>query len=354
MGHFANLDVLRPCPVLGDPVQSSGMKKRVIFVGTAKSGLGHLRRIASIAARMYTHGRAHELVLLTNAEPAGLSREDLSVFSRICLCQRPDMAALLVREGCDLAVLDTVKLPGFERFQDRAALILRETPAPNLEGFRRAGGRPWDMLVLPNPVDQWDPKVGPSFATTVVHTGWIFRETGPRGADPSSGIIVAMGGGGNPQTRAILYPVLNHILDETRRQVGVPVRIRQALGPRAGREALPHIEQVFDPGPDLDDVFRRADLVISTAGYNSVLELAGTDTPTLLVAIPRSLDDQLARVRHWGPRLGFGHEPGRDGDAAAWLADRITRPRRRAPIELGSGGAARAALALQGLLCPIS
>ena len=104
----------------------------------------------------------------------------------------------------------------------------------------------------------------------------------------------------------------------------------------------------------MNDVFRRADLVISTAGYNSVLELARTDTPTLLVAIPRSLDDQLARVRHWGPLLGHGLEPGCEQEAADWLADQIARLRRRAPFDLGSGGADRAATALLELSCPVS
>ena len=330
------------------------MKKRVVFVGTARSGLGHLRRIASVAARMRMHSDVGELMLLTNAEPAGLNQNELDAFAKICVCERQDMAGSLVREGCDLAVLDTVKLPGFERFRGDAALMLRETPDANIEGFRRVGARPWDLLLVPNPRDDWDPKVGPDFARSVVHAGWILRETGIRGNSASSGIVIATGGGGTAQTRLGLYPVLNRIVAETRRRLPQPIKIRQALGPRAGSEALSETDEIFDPGAALNDVFRRADLVISTAGYNSVLELASTDTPTLLVAIPRSLDDQMARVRRWGQCLGHGYEPGREREAAAWLAEQVAMPRRRAPVDLGTGGAERAAAALLGLLCPVS
>ncbi len=335
-------------------MHSAQMKKRVIFVGTAKSGLGHTRRIASIASRMARHSDAEDIVLLTNAEPAGLSSAELSAFSRVWICERQDMTARLLNGRCDLAVLDTVKLPGFERFRGSAALILRETPDTNLDGFRRAGSSPWDLLLVPNPREAWTPKLDPDYARSLVHSGWILRDTGIRGDSLSSGIVAATGGGGTPDTRRMLYPVLNRILADSRRKAPRPFLVRQVLGPRSGGEALAEADEVFDPGPDLNDVFRRADLVISTAGYNSVLELASTDTPTLLVAIPRSLDDQQARVRHWGPLLGHGLAPGREEEAGTWLADQLARPRRRAPVDLGSGGADRAANALLELLCPVS
>ena len=291
---------------------------------------------------------------MTNSRPAGLRPEDLNHFSDILLCERRDMVACLMHEPCDLAVLDTLKLPGFERFVGCAALILRETPEANLEGFRRAGSRPWDLLLAPNPPQAWDPRVGSDFARSTAHSGWILRETGLRGDSPSSGFVVATGGGGTSETRAILYPILNRIIAETRKRVAHPITIRQALGPRAGDAALEEADEVFDPGYQLNDVFRRADLVISTAGYNSVLELASTDTPTLLVAIPRSLDDQMARVRQWAPHLGHGLESDGEQEAACWLADQIDTPRRRAPVDLESGGADRAATALLDLLCPVS
>lgn len=335
-------------------MHSRCMKERIFFVGTAKSGLGHLRRIASVATSLRRRTGAGELVLLTNAEPAGLSPDELAVFAKVCICERKDMAAHLVRERCDLAILDTVELPGFEQFHGPAALILRETPDMNLERFRRAGSWPWDVLLIPNPEEAWSPMVGPDFARSVVHTGWILRNTELRGDSPSSGIVVATGGGGTAETRRRLYPVLNRILEETRRKAPHPIVIRQALGPRAEGNALAQADEIFDPGSTLNDVFRCADLVISTAGYNSVLELAITDTPALLVAIPRNLDDQLARVRTWGPLLGHGMNPGCEQEAAVWLTEQIATPRRRAPVDLGSNGADRAAAALLELSCPVS
>lgn len=303
---------------------------------------------------MKARGPGAELVLMTNAVPAGLADADLAVFSDVWLCERAGMAARLVREGCDLAVLDTLQLPGFEAYTGPAALILRETPEAKLDGFRRPGDRPWDRVIVPNPARDWRPGVDRDFALSVDHAGWILRRTGVRGASPSSGIVLATGGGGTAQTRALLYPLLDAVVGEARRLSARSFTLRHALGPRAGGEALAEADAHFDPGAELNEIFRRADLVISTAGYNSVLEIAGTDTPALLVGIPRSLDDQMARVRIWGPRLGFGLDPDRPEEAAAWLADQIDRPRRRPPVELGEGGADRAAALLLEMLCPVS
>ena len=91
-------------------------------------------------------------------------------------------------------------------------------------------------------------------------------------------------------------------------------------------------------------MFREACAVISTAGYNSVLELATTDTPTLLLPIPRSIDDQDARVRLWSPRLG---PP--SGDPVPWLAETLATRRRRPPVDLGPSGEDAAAAAILSL-----
>ncbi|MEZ5912487.1 MAG: glycosyltransferase [Paracoccaceae bacterium] len=137
--------------------------------------------------------------------------------------------------------------------------------------------------------------------------------------------------------------MLDRLIADTRARAGRVFPVRQALGPRAAGARLDGVDEVFDPGSGLNRVFRAADLVISTAGYNSVLELATTDTPALLMPIPRSLDDQAARARLWGPRLGHGYEPTAHGQAVHWLAGQIACPCRRAPVDLGTDGAARAA-----------
>lgn len=329
--------------------------RRIAFLGTSRSGLGHLRRIATIAARLRAAGAGLEPHLVTNARPAGLAAADLAVFGGLTVCPRDGMAAAVAAGGFEMAVVDTMKLPGIGALSCPAVLILREMPDELTEGFRRADGRPWDLVVVPNPAGHWMPRVGRGFARSIEAVGWILRPTGARAADEvSAGIVVATGGGGTEETRSVLYPVLDEVITLARARTTRPFRVRQALGPRAGGAALAEADEVFDPGGDLNAVFRAADVAISTAGYNSVLELASTDTPVLLAAIPRSLDDQAGRVRLWGPRLGHGLEPDQVEEAARWLADQVVRPRRRAPVDLGPDGAARAAELIREVLCPVS
>ncbi|MDU8943173.1 hypothetical protein [Ovoidimarina sediminis] len=292
--------------------------------------------------------------LITNAPPGGLSDRESGVFSNVTICERGEMAGALAGGGYDLAVCDTIQIPGLAAYPGRAVLVLRETPEARLAGFHRDDGRPWDRVIVPNPADHWLPGAGAEFARSVEPAGWITRAAGLRQPGQSTGIVVATGGGGTPATRALLYPMLEAAIGGARRLLREPFVVRQALGPRAENAALSETNEVFDPGGDLNAIFRDADLVISTAGYNSVLELAGTDTPAFLAAVPRSLDDQVARVRLWGGRLGFGMEPDRVEEASRWLADQIDRPRRRAPVDLGPDGAERAANLIMDMLCPVS
>lgn len=327
------------------------MACRIAFCGTSRSGLGHLRRISTIAAAVRKRRPDVQLWLLTNAEPAGLTAEDLDAFSSVTVCERADMANVLSTSGVDLAVFDTIKLTGIGVYRGRSALILREVPNELLDSFRRDDACPWDCVLVPNAPGHWEPRVDAGFARRIEAVGWIRRASGRRGPHESSaGIVLATGGGGSAGTRAQLYPLLERVIASTRSRLGRPFRLRQALGPRSAGESLPAADEVFDPGGDLNQVFRTADLVISTAGYNSVLELAATDTPTMLVAISRNLDDQMQRVRQWGPQLGFGLSLQSEPEAPAWLADRIQNPSRRAPVDLGPDGASRAADLLLELL----
>ena len=327
----------------------------IAFLGTSRSGLGHLRRIANIAVQVARRDRRARLSLLTNAEPAALNPAETACFSQIIVCDKTDMSSVLAKSQVTLAVADTMTLPGIDAYRGQAVLIVRETPPDRLERFRRDDGRAWDCVIVPNTAAHWMPPLAPDFATRIEAAGWILRPTGVRGAlETSAGIVLATGGGGTTDTRGELYPLLTELLTRAQARSGKGFVIRQALGPRSGGDALASADEVFDPGANLNAVFRRADLVISTAGYNSVLELASTDTPALIVPIPRSLDDQAARVRLWGPRLGFGLLPDRIDAAAAWLADQVDDPRRRVPVDLGPDGADRAAEILLDMLCPVS
>jgi predicted glycosyltransferase len=318
-------------------------RNRIVFVATGKSGLGHHRRVASVARAILERRPGTAFVLVTNAEPDGLPPDEREVFGDIAQCDRAGMAALLANRREDFAVCDTVCLPGIEHFPGTRVLILRETPAHRLARFRMASGPGWDRVIVPNPPDHWMP-CDPCLSRSIEAAGWIVRPTGPRGPDDApAGIVVATGGGGTEETRAGLYPLLERLIAAVRARLHHTIRVRQALAPRAVGAALVEADEVFDPGGDLNAVFRAADLVISTAGYNSVLELATTDTPALLMPIPRSHDDQAARVRLWGPRLGYGYDPADPEAAASWLSGEMAVSARRAPVDLGPDGAARAA-----------
>lgn len=327
----------------------------IAFLGTSRSGLGHLRRIATVARQVASCDARARLTLVTNAEPAGLASADLAPFRQIVVCETSVMTRFLDQSGVTLAVADTMTLPDFAAYRGRSALILRETSPDGVSRLRRDDGRPWDLVLVPNTADHWMPGADRSFSARIEPVGWIRRPTGCRAPwERSAGIVLATGGGGTQDTRAMLYPRLTELLARARGRARSRFRVRQALGPRASGQALPGVDEVFDPGPALNDVFRAADLVISTAGYNSVLELAETDTPALLVPIPRSFDDQVARVRLWGTRLGFGLASDGFEEAADWLADQVDRPRRRPPVPLGPDGAEPAARFLLDMLCPVS
>ena len=331
------------------------MSRTFAFLGTARSGLGHVRRLSSIARALRERAPEARIDLIVNAQPDGLTRADRGAFARILECAREEMATAVARGGYRVAVLDTLRLPETASLACSCVLVLRETPARLVDSFRRPGGKPWDRVLVPNPERHWMPAVDRGFAHSVEATGWIARRTGTRGSsEPRAGIVVATGGGGTAETREHLYPLLDTVIRGARERASAPFVVRQVLGPRSAGAALAEADGTFDPGGALHDVFRAADLVVSTAGYNSVLEIASTDTPALLAAIPRTLDDQAERVRRWGPLVGHGLDPDRPGAAAEWLAAQIERPQRRAPVHLGPDGAARAAALLLETTCPAS
>lgn len=323
-------------------------RNSLTFIATGKSGIGHLRRVTTIALALRRAQQGLELTLITNAAPAGIVRAELDAFDQILVRSRGEMLEALSDQP-DVIVCDTVEVPGIGRAHGRKVLILRETPTQRLARLRIRGGV-WDRVIVPNPRVHWMPN-DPALSDSVEAAGWIVRPTGPRGGtDRSEGIVVATGGGGTEATRNLLYPILDRLIADLRRRVASPLVIRQALGPRAGEARLSGADEAFDPGGDLNLTFRAADLVITTAGYNSVLELATTDTPTLLLAIPRSLDDQAARVRCWGPQLGHGYDPEFHEVAVGWLVRQIAQPTRRKPVNLGEDGAAHAAKLILDLL----
>jgi hypothetical protein len=277
-----------------------------------------------------------------------MASDDIGAFSSVRVMERDRMAEGVVQTGAGVVVLDTITVPRVERLGLPLALVLRETPDEQLRRFCLQEGRPWDLLVIANPSDHWMPKAADLQARVLASVGWIYRRPGLRRgicrATPT--VLVATGGGGTAETARDLYACMDAVLSLVRRS-GLEIETVQAIGPRAqafGKMA--QADRQVDPGSALHDLFREADIVISTAGYNSVLELATTDTPTLLVPIPRSIDDQAARAKCWAEKLGMWLDPAAPERAVDWLAQEIMLRRRRPPVELGPSGEDKAARAI--------
>lgn len=335
------------------------MSRTIAFCATGKTGLGHLRRIANIARAVREQDAARPIDLLANVPVEMLPPEERAFFRRIEMVPRQAMADRLMAADCGTVVVDTAVLPGLHAIRAPLCLILRETIAARLAAFRLEDGRAWDLIVLPQPAGEWhsDPDLVP--ARRVEAVGYIYRK--PRAlrarrdgvGAPATGpprVLIASGGGGGDLTSLTFRDQMSRLVDALREGMCAPLEVVQALGPRApDQAALPGADAIWRPGPDLHQAFARADLVISTVGYNSVLELACTDVPVLLVPIARTYDDQEKRARLWGERLGLGHRPEEPGRSVRWMSATLGERRRRKPMDLGPSGAARCAALLAEL-----
>lgn len=320
----------------------------ICFLATAKSGLGHLRRSVTIARRLRAVASDRKLHLISNAPPDGMPEDELRAFDTLQVRDRDEMAAAALGTRSGILVLDTLTVPGIERSGRRLVLVLREAPEGQLARFHLAEGRPWDLVLVANPAAHWMPSPQHLSARSTIATGWIYRQTParPGAGRPVPRVLVATGGGGTAETARGLYAAIDAVLAEARRKAP-PFQVVQAIGPRARAFGqLTQADRAVDPGGALNALFSDADVVISTAGYNSVLELATTDTPSLLVPIPRSIDDQEGRARTWAGSLGMWLDPASPGAAAAWLGRTLAQGRRRLPVDLGPSGEEKAARAI--------
>lgn len=323
----------------------------ICFLATSKSGLGHLRRSVTIAMRLRAMAPGRKLHLISNAAPDGILGDELRPFDMVQVRDRDQMAAAAVETRSGILVLDTMTVPGIEEVGLPKVLVLREAPHNQLTRFRLAGDKPWDLVLIANPEAHWMPRPGDLAARQMVATGWIYRATRSSALAERAlpRVLVATGGGGTAETAEWLYRTVDAVLGAARK-TGPRFEVVQAIGPRArhfGR--IGQADRTMDPGGALNELFLDADAVISTAGYNSVLELAATDTPALLVPIPRSIDDQEGRARSWARDLGMWLDPASPDAASEWLGRTLADRVRRAPVDLGPSGedvAARAILDL--------
>ncbi len=354
----ANIDLQNPWPYhqsLACMIEDC----EVTFCVTARSGLGHLRRVTNIASAVHQLRSDVRISLLINAAPTCLSALELQMFDRIEIVRRCDMARVAAKRTNGPIVVDTAVVPDLALLPRPLGLILRETVSDRLSEFRLKGGRQWDCVIIPSPRGDWT--IEPSAVQTkfVRNVGWIYRSAGPGVASnvlnispETQTVLIATGGGGAAGRATNLASEIDEIIAELRDRLDDPVKVIQALGPRS-KTTLTMIDEVQDVGSHLNQAFAEANLVFTTAGYNSILELACTDTPALMFPVARTYDDQLARAKRWERRLGCLHHTGGVAASAAWAADTLTRQLARTPSRIGeSGCAASAQIIIDQLLAP--
>jgi hypothetical protein len=279
-----------------------------------------------------------------------LSQAEQSLFDTIEVLEKEAMSSWLAEAPAGPVVVDTCTIPRLAFVADPLCLVLRETTAERIGDFRLDAGRRWDAIIVPSPASHWrfDPAALP--AGRIAHVNWIVRPTEAAlaghallPASEAPRLVVATGGGGTTATAAVLKDLVDPVLAGVKSSVP-HVDIIQVAGPRlpvAGRMA--HADRLVDVGSRLNEVFAQADAVITTVGYNSVLELAGLTTPTLLVPIDRTFDDQARRAAQWAERLGLAHDDQVPTRSVSWLVSILSQRQRRAAVALGPSGCTAAA-----------
>lgn len=325
----------------------------VAFMATSRSGLGHIRRVATIASAIQKQDAGVKIGLLTNAPIGGLTPADLASFDTTPLVERGQMVETAIELGARTFISDTMVPDRLELTKGSKVLILRETPSARIPHFSLGAQQAWDLVIVPNPAHHWNPRLSADCAKRVKAVGWIYRKPRPfeSGREALPQLLIATGGGGTEETATILARQTESLIDQTRHLTSQRFLAVQALGPRAPASArLSNADRVIDPGGDLNEHFAQADAVISTAGYNSVLELAITTTPTMFMSIARTYDDQAARASTWGQRLGATFNATDPLASAWWLATTLSKRERRAVVDIGPSGADIAAGEIRALM----
>ncbi len=330
---------------------------RMAFCASARTGLGHLRRIGNIAGQIRRIAPQIELVLITNAPPAALDDDELAhCFAHSLQAERCDMARTAAMLDADAVVVDTAVLPDLELLPQTLALVLRETVEERVGAFRLPAGRLWDLVLVAEPSERWTVSPSAIGAARVENVGWIYRQpvgglTPFERCDNQKIVLVAAGGGGAAAGADALKAEIETVLDRVLEGAAQRPLVLQVLGPRAQASArLRNADAQIDVGAHLNAAFAAADVVVSTSGYNSVLELAATTTPAVLVSVPRTYDDQSARAESWGEAIGLPHRSGDPLRTARWMTHVLNAGYRRNPAILERSGDLTAAHALVELM----
>ena len=334
------------------------MERTVVFCVSCRIALGKLRRITNIAQALREEGNI-SLFLLANSGPKGviqsLKPEEFALFDHIEDSKPADMAGRLKSINRSVVVVDTMKVPDLHQIGARLCLVLREALSQELPKFHLRDGRLWDLVILPNPPGHWTPDPSVVSARRVESVGWIYRRPELHSRHSVEGepitVLITTGGGSGEDRGNDVRADIESLIQSLRQLLRVPVKFIEVMGPRDWKHhSVESVDQILKPGPELHNLFSKVDLVISAAGYNTVLELACTDVPVLLVPVPRYTDDQEKRARLWGDHLGMCYVPAQKDLSVRWMADVLQKQSRRPIVDIGPSGAAGSAKLIRELL----
>ncbi len=324
------------------------------FCATGRSGLGHIRRLTNIVRELHGLQADSSFHLVCNASVDGLTDCERRLFASVSVVDRARMAAHLASHSPALVVVDTAVIPGIENLGCPLVLIMRETRDSMVAEFALGNGRVWDAVIAPNPDGHWQPDAAQLPSRSFHAVGWIYRAADIAGERPTESdqrtILVSASGGGK-STATTLYEQIDAMLKRVCEIADFDLVVRQLISPRGPTGvSLSSATEYLQSSPELHREYARHDLVISSAGYNSVLEIASSDVPCLLVPVDRRYDDQWSRAVTFAPLLGEMFCVDRIDSLLEWMHATLARRCRRRRVAIDSSGALRVAQLLKALV----
>lgn len=301
----------------------------ILFQAPNRIGLGHLNRLASIAATVQSLSPGARTPFVIEGEShfflERFSLPFLTIPSSVELAKSPAWAGWPISEREELtarlseAILDAwkPKLVVYDCLPNQYfSCAVRQKGIPSafcirqVRNFKTYAEDP----KVASAISEAQVLIVPHSATTfsmprhllhkTVYVGDIVR---PRGSAAAMSawktgacqrmVIVTGGGGGHARTVEFYNLVLLSL--ETIMKKREDLYVLLVTGPLFrdwDRLSLPVRVHVSPFEPELDDLFSRAALVISQAGYNTMLELSASGVPTICLPQPRALDDQFERA----------------------------------------------------------
>ena len=323
----------------------------VSFCVTSKSGLGHLARIHHIAHAMRNDADFGTLSLVSNAEfPDDIfhgRQKGLDLFNEVRISEKCHFTSTLTELRSHVVVIDTAVVPMMDQITVPKVLVMRETRKERLPLFAQTPEKGWDLIIVPNPPDHWSPDRRLLPAHSIQHVGWIYDDSAVtpecHKGDVQTKILLCAGGGGNSEWLE-WEPRLRQLINNVSMELEYKLHVTQLLGPRASTSArFDWCDEAISSIADLASRIEHYDLIITAAGYNTVLELARCTSPALLIALNRTYDDQHSRAEQWAIKLGYLFDPEDIPGATAWCAEVLDGRGRRDRVQLGASGATSAA-----------